>query len=114
MSAAENAFAARLILVLCAVLPSTRCRAEHYVFDAKHTEVRFAYTFGSAVQYGRFTSVEGTMEFDEKMPERSHAEARVKTASLTTGEPFIDDELKSRASRRIGRVPRQNRVRHLR
>ena len=114
MSAAVNAIAALLILVLYSVLPSTGCRAEHYVFDAKNTEVRFAYTFGFAVQYGRFTSVEGTMEFDEKMPERSHAEARIKTASLTTGEPFIDDELKCRASRRIGRVPRQNRVRHLR
>jgi polyisoprenoid-binding protein YceI len=69
-------------------------RAESYVFDQNHTEVRFAYLMGPAKQQGRFSRVDGTLQFDEAAPEQSQVTATVAAASLETGQPIIDDELK--------------------
>jgi polyisoprenoid-binding protein YceI len=80
------------ILTLCTLaLPAS---AENYVFDQNRTEVRFAYLMGPAKQLGRFTRVNGTLQFDEGAPEHSKVMATVETASLETGQPIIDDELK--------------------
>lgn len=49
---------------------------------------------GPAKQQGRFSQVNGTLQFDEHAPERSTVTATVATASLGTGEPIVDDELK--------------------
>ena len=49
---------------------------------------------GLAKQKGRFSQVNGTLQFDEHAPERSTVTATVATASLGTGEPIVDDELK--------------------
>jgi polyisoprenoid-binding protein YceI len=70
-------------------------KAESYVFDGRRTEVRFAYQIGWTKQQGRFTGVEGTLQFDKGAPERSHVTAKVATASLETGQPIIDAALKS-------------------
>jgi polyisoprenoid-binding protein YceI len=56
-------------------LVSQPARAEGYVFDGKHTEVRFAYQIGLAKQQGRFTRVSGTLQFEA--PERSQVVAVV-------------------------------------
>jgi polyisoprenoid-binding protein YceI len=77
------------------VLAGQPASAESYVFDGKRTEVRFAYQIGLAKQQGRFTRVDGTLQFDEGAPERSQVIARVATVSLETGQPIVDDELKS-------------------
>jgi polyisoprenoid-binding protein YceI len=77
-----------------AVLASYPVCAETYVFDQNHTEVRFAYLMGPAKQQGRFSRVDGTLQFDEAAPENSQVTATVATASLETGQPIIDDELK--------------------
>ena len=74
---------------------SDPARAATYVFDQKRTELRFAYLMGAAKQQGHFSHVEGTLQFDERAPERSQVTATVATASLETGQPIIDDELKS-------------------
>ncbi len=71
------------------------CRADSYVFDQRHSEVRFGYTMGMAQQKGRFTRIHGAMEFDDASPERAHVDATIETASLVTGEPLIEEELKS-------------------
>ena len=76
-------------------LTGQAAKAESYVFDGKRTEVRFAYHIGLAKQQGRFTRVEGTLQFDKGAPERSHVTAKVATASLETGQPIIDAALKS-------------------
>jgi polyisoprenoid-binding protein YceI len=83
--------AATVTLCTLAWLPAS---AESYVFDQKRTEVRFAYLMGPAKQHGRFSRVDGTLQFDEAAPERSQVTATVETASLETGQPLVDDELK--------------------
>jgi polyisoprenoid-binding protein YceI len=83
-------------LAICSFGKAPDCGAESYVFDAKHTEVRFAYTMGLALQKGRFSRVEGTMNFDDAAPDSSRVEARIMTASLSTDEPVIDNVLKGR------------------
>ena len=85
------AFAVIAICTLAAVGP---CSAASYAFDQKRTEVRFAYTMGFSTGKGRFTSVDGTAEFDEAVPEKTMVEAVIATASLTADEPVIESELK--------------------
>jgi polyisoprenoid-binding protein YceI len=69
--------------------------AAHYVFDKRRTEVRFTYVMGLAKQNGRFAQVDGTLQFDDDAPERSRVTATIATASLQTGQPLVDDTLKS-------------------
>lgn len=69
--------------------------AANYVFDKRRTEVRFTYVMGLAKQNGRFAQVDGTLQFDDNAPERSRVTATIVTASLQTGQPFVDDTLKS-------------------
>jgi polyisoprenoid-binding protein YceI len=82
---------AAALFVLFAGVPA---HAENYVFDKRRTEVRFAYFMGPAKQNGRFTQVDGTLQFDDNAPERSRATATIATASLETGQPIVDDALK--------------------
>jgi polyisoprenoid-binding protein YceI len=86
-----NALTAAVVTLCTFALPAS---AENYVFDQNRTEVRFAYLMGPAKQLGRFTRVNGTLQFDEGAPEQSKVMATVETASLETGQPIIDDELK--------------------
>jgi polyisoprenoid-binding protein YceI len=69
--------------------------AKSYVFDKRRTEVRFTYFMGFAKQNGHFTKVDGTLQFDDAAPERSRVTATIATASLETGQPIVDDALKS-------------------
>jgi polyisoprenoid-binding protein YceI len=71
-----------------------QARAESFVIDPKNTEVRFTYTMAYSVQRGRFTRVDGTMDFDDKAPEKTRVNAVIQTASLTTGEAMSESELK--------------------
>ncbi len=82
---------AAAVLVLAAARP---CTAAPYVIDHKHTEVRFAYAVGLSTQRGRFTDVEGAVEFDLAAPAKTTVRATIATASLTTGEPLVDQVLK--------------------
>lgn len=78
-------------LLLAAASPA---HAERFEFDQRKTEVQFAYTVAYATQRGRFTRVSGTLDFDEKKPEKTKVDAAIQAASLTTGEPLVDSELK--------------------
>jgi polyisoprenoid-binding protein YceI len=75
-------------------LTSLPVRAENYIFDNKRTEVRFAYQMGLAKQNGRFSRVTGTLQYDESAPAHSQVTATIATASLETGQPIVDGELK--------------------
>jgi len=77
--------------VACAVSP---CEAAHYAFDQKRTVVLFACDIGLGTQRGRFTSVEGQVDYEPQTPDQTKVSARVATTSLTTGEPIMDDVLK--------------------
>jgi len=87
-------------------LSADPCAAATYVFDQKHTEVRFACSIGLGTQRGRFTRVEGQVAYDPAAPEATRIAARVATASLTTGEPVMDDMLKGTDFFNVGRHPR--------
>jgi polyisoprenoid-binding protein YceI len=50
-----------------------------------------------STQRGRFTKVSGTLDYDEAKPEKSKINASIATASLTTGEALVDNELKGAA-----------------
>jgi polyisoprenoid-binding protein YceI len=78
----------------CLLAGSLAANADSYEFDKGRTEVRFFYEMGFAKQKGHFSQVTGTLQFDEGSLERSKVTAKVATASLATGEPFVDDELK--------------------
>jgi polyisoprenoid-binding protein YceI len=69
-------------------------RAERFEFDPRKTEVRFTYIMANSTQRGRFTKVSGALFYDEAAPEKSKITAQIATASLTTGEVIIDEELK--------------------
>ncbi len=72
---------------------SPACAAK-FSFDERRTEVRFAYTMAYSTQRGRFTRVSGTLDFDDKSPEKAVISASIAASSLTTGEPLVDSELK--------------------
>jgi polyisoprenoid-binding protein YceI len=77
-----------------AIFPVTAAKAESYIFNSRKTEVRFSYVMGLSTQSGRFSQVEGTLRYDERAPERSEVVAKIATASVETGQPIIDDELR--------------------
>lgn len=89
--------AARLapaIILITVVLSSGPCGAAHYAFDRKHTVIRFACSIGLGTQRGEFTRVEGQVDYEPSAPDNTKVAARIATASLTTGEPMMDDVLK--------------------
>ncbi len=83
------------LLVLSSIMVSALpAQARRYVFDQRRTEVTFTYKMLYATQRGRFTTVSGTLDFDEAAPEKSTITASIVAASLATGEPIVDSELK--------------------
>src|SRR5690242_4949449 len=83
--------AAMAATMLATAVPSA---AATYQIDKKHTEVRFSYTVGFSTQHGRFTSVEGNVEYEPTAPGKTTVQAIIATGSLTTGEPLVDQTLK--------------------
>lgn len=94
MATFSNAGAASVVLALGLVLAARPGGAASYTFEPKHTEVRFACSIGLGTQRGRFTRVDGQVEYEPAAPDTTKVRARVATASLTTGEPMMDDTLK--------------------
>lgn len=89
-----QAWIASLAVIGQTLLCITEANAESYIFNPRKTEVRFSYVMGFTVQHGRFREVEGTLRYDERAPERSEVFAKIATASVETGQPIVDDELR--------------------
>jgi polyisoprenoid-binding protein YceI len=92
----RQAIAASSIAVLTAAAGSPAL-AGRFEFDPRRTEVRFVFKMAYSTQRGRFTKVSGTLDYDEAKPEKSKISASIATASLTTGEALVDNELKGAA-----------------
>lgn len=92
-------------IVAGAMLVANHACAEPFVIDTKNTEVRFTYTMALSIQRGRFTRVDGTMDFDEKAPEKTRVNAVIQTASLTTGEAMSESELKGSSFFNVAQQP---------
>ncbi len=84
-------YALPIIFVWLAPGPASAAKFE---FDQRRTEVRFTYTLAYSKQRGRFTKINGTLDYDDAKPEKSKINAAISAASLTTGEPLVDSELK--------------------
>jgi polyisoprenoid-binding protein YceI len=67
-----------------------------FTIDPKHSEIGFAvrHMMVSTVR-GRFTEFDADIDIDEEQPERSRALARIRAASLTTGDDERDTHLRS-------------------
>lgn len=99
MTALGVLLAAQILLVASPAL------ADHFEFDQRRTEVRFAFKMAYSTQRGRFTKVTGTLDYDEAAPEKSKINASIAAASLTTGEAIVDTELKGKAFFNVAASP---------
>lgn len=92
-----RAFSTTPLFCVLVAAAAPAAHAASFEFDARRTEVRFVYTMGLGRYRGRFTRVAGKLDFDDARIEQSRVSAQISTASLTTGEPIVDDELKGSA-----------------
>jgi polyisoprenoid-binding protein YceI len=83
-----------VLMVTTLIAATPPAHASEFKFDQRRTEVRFAYTMALATQRGRFSKVNGTLDYDEAAPEKSKITALIDAASLGTGDPLVDNELK--------------------
>ncbi len=90
---ASHVWKAVLLVLALSFVPVDYAHAEVYVIDSKRSEVRFSYVMGFATQRGRFSRVEGDLQFDESAPQKSEVFAKIATASIETGQPIVDAEL---------------------
>lgn len=84
------------LVVLALIAQPLAAHADTWVFDKQLTEVRFSWdNMGLSRRSGRFTDVDGTLEFAPTDPEGGSIEVVIKTGSVSTGSREIDDVMKS-------------------
>lgn len=70
--------------------------ADTWVFDKQSTEIRFSWDYlGLSRRSGRFTEMEGALEFAPTEPEVGMVELSIRANSVSTGAREFDDLLKS-------------------
>lgn len=76
------------------VATAAAARADTYVIDKNHTEVRFVWGhLGLSRQGGRFLDVQGKVEFDPAKPEASSVDVTIPLSGLSTGVKELDRQL---------------------
>jgi polyisoprenoid-binding protein YceI len=87
----------RLALTIAALLiAAASARADTWVFDKQHTEVRFSWDhLGLSRRSGRFLDMDGALNFTPTEPDAGTVELSIRTASVSTGTKELDDALKS-------------------
>jgi polyisoprenoid-binding protein YceI len=86
----------RLILLFAALLAtsSLALAADTYAIDGAHSSTNFTVKhMGISTVHGRFTDVSGTIQFDEKSPDKSSVTAVIKTATVNTDNATRDKHL---------------------
>jgi len=91
--------------LLSLLVASSPSHAERFEFDKRRTVVQFVYEMAYSTQRGRFTEVKGTLDYQEGALEKSTVHASIATASLTTGEALVDNELKGPAFFNVAASP---------
>jgi polyisoprenoid-binding protein YceI len=82
--------------LLLASLATPTARADTYVLDKGHTHIGFSWNhLGLSRQHGRFIDYDGEVFFDQSAPEKSTIAVTIKTASVSTGVPKLDDHLRT-------------------
>jgi len=74
---------------------STNSGTRTFVIDKTHSEAAFQVRHLITKVRGHFTDFEGTIQFNESQPEQSSVGFTIKTASVDTGEPDRDKDLRS-------------------
>jgi len=88
----------KLFLLLASTLAFTSLAfsADTYAIDPAHTSANFSVKhLGLSTVRGRFATVNGTILFDEKAPEKSSVTVVIKTASINTDVAMRDKDLNS-------------------
>lgn len=86
---------ARLLIVFGLIaLGASPARADTYMLDKNHTEVRYSWNhLGVSRQSGSFTDVQGTVTFDQAAPQATVADITIAIGSISTGVPELDTVL---------------------
>jgi len=70
--------------------------ADTYLFDKGHTEIIFKWNHvGLSTQSGEFRDYDGSVVFDRENLANSKVDVVIRTASLDTGVPALDEHLRS-------------------
>ena len=96
-----------VLLELAAILsPALRAQAVSWRIDPLHSSVQFSvrHMMISTVR-GQFGGVKGTMTYDPKNPAASSVEATIDCATVNTGEPKRDADLKTAEFFDVKRYP---------
>jgi polyisoprenoid-binding protein YceI len=76
--------------------PETAELSGDYSIDPAHSRLGFVARHAMVTKVrGQFSDVEGTIHLDAADPARSHAEVKIKTASVNTAQQQRDDHLRS-------------------
>ena len=87
---------AALLVALAISAPQAVSAADTYKFDKPHTKILFFWNHvGLSNQSGRFDDFEGELVFDQEKLENSRVEVTIKTASVDTDVPALDEDLLS-------------------
>ncbi len=82
--------------VILAIVLVSAASADTYVIDKSHTVVGFGWErAGLSRQQGRFTDVNGTIDFNPEAPEASSVEVSIRASSIQTGVDTLDRHLRS-------------------
>jgi len=85
-----------LILALLLFRPALKAESPGWPIDKAHSRVTFTVTkWGFAEVEGRFYDFAGTIAFDERHPELSRVDWRVRVGSVETGAPKRNQALQS-------------------
>lgn len=85
-----------LAMVLALAASSLAARADIWVFDKDHTEIRFTWDhLGLSRQSGRILEMRGELDFTPTDPESGKVSVVMRMASLSTGVPALDTHLRS-------------------
>ncbi len=83
-----------LMIALIGFTTSITAHADVFILEKRQTDVRFVCGMGLVTVEGRFLDVDGVIDVDEKAREHGHVQMTIKSASLTTGLPLLDQQLK--------------------
>jgi polyisoprenoid-binding protein YceI len=83
-------------LVLAGLLAfASRAAADTYVVDPAHTSVLFKIRHLFTTVTGRFEKFDGTIDYDEKAPAKTHVAGAIEAASINTNVEKRDNHLRS-------------------
>lgn len=84
------------IIALISLFATVAFAADTYTIDGAHSSATFSIRhMGISTVPGRFSSISGTINYDEKDVTKSSVEATIKTATVSTDNEYRDKDLKS-------------------